>query len=438
MALLLRVGFVPAPLTLFENLTVNDDDYGWATHFHDLANHDLDRLSFEVGAKSLSSNVGALASDDDIAKCLCESVSHLNDKRVVLMLSGGKDSVALAIALKDAGIRNVRCVTFNAEYKDDESEEAAEVAKLLGFEHTIVSSKDVNPTEYFSFLKKASNIVLDLALPSYFYSISSVGHEFDVILDGMGNDVYMGHVPPMREKLMGFFGRLLTSTPFIWGIDPFKNLDYKFRYLGQSVTSTSVERMFSGLRFDRKVVDSVYDSAAIYKYFKSLERDFVDFSDYYRSRALIRGLMYDPRCCMEKGRIVAEVKDKDIYFPFATPGVASILSKGRSFEPAFNHAINKIALRRYIGNRLGSQLKFVHKSKGSFLFDSTDFLNKSRPYLSSSEISLLDGQMKRGRGDDNLFLFLLTMLRWLPNFARGDELANNIAKAYRLASTRNH
>jgi 7-cyano-7-deazaguanine synthase in queuosine biosynthesis len=54
------------------------------------------------------------------------------------MQSAGKDSAAMLLGLHEQGIKNVYCVTYEANFRDTVSDATKKIADSLGFKHTIL------------------------------------------------------------------------------------------------------------------------------------------------------------------------------------------------------------------------------------------------------------------------------------------------------------
>jgi hypothetical protein len=54
------------------------------------------------------------------------------------MQSAGKDSAAMLLGLHEQGIKNVHCVTYEANFRDTVSDATKKIADSLGFKHTIL------------------------------------------------------------------------------------------------------------------------------------------------------------------------------------------------------------------------------------------------------------------------------------------------------------
>ena len=112
-----------------------------------------------------------------------------------LMLSSGKDSVAIALALAEAGLTDIPCVTYSSGDADPEPEVAAEVCAKLGLRHEVVELPN-DPSrvaaQLTTFFETSPAMSADLAQIPYVLAVAAANAEGGVVLDGGGNDAYMG------------------------------------------------------------------------------------------------------------------------------------------------------------------------------------------------------------------------------------------------------
>ena len=134
-ALLLRFGFVPVPRTLFSNVFqagIGD------TLTIDLRTGTLSH-SYEYPFLIAKSRQIETWRPEAFTDLLCASCERVVPPNAVLMLSAGKDSTALLLALQRIGRKDVLCVTYDADYREPEAELAGAFAREMGFRHLTVS-----------------------------------------------------------------------------------------------------------------------------------------------------------------------------------------------------------------------------------------------------------------------------------------------------------
>lgn len=137
--------------------------------------------------------------------------------RAILMLSSGKDSTALALAIAELGRTDIPCVTFAAGPDDPEVGRAAETCRLLGLRHEVVTmpARDTAARALRSFFASTAVPSSDLALVPYALAMARVGERGAVVLDGTGNDLYFGSVEDRSQatkRLLRVRGRRLADA----------------------------------------------------------------------------------------------------------------------------------------------------------------------------------------------------------------------------------
>ena len=125
-----------------------------------------------------------------------------------LMLSSGKDSSAVALALAEAGRAGFPCVTFRDDEGDEEYRHARALCRRLGLCHEVVDLPLVPErieailTEFWS---RSPLPCGDFAQIAYAICVATIGAPGGAVLDGSGNDAYMGYLPGRGERLQWRF-----------------------------------------------------------------------------------------------------------------------------------------------------------------------------------------------------------------------------------------
>jgi hypothetical protein len=112
-----------------------------------------------------------------------------------LMLSSGKDSPAVALALAEAGLNHIPCVTYSSGPDDPEPPIAADICRRLGLKHEIVEmpSDPATTSEVLTrFFEASARPGVDLSQVPYVFATAAAGYRSGSVFDGGGNDSYMG------------------------------------------------------------------------------------------------------------------------------------------------------------------------------------------------------------------------------------------------------
>jgi len=201
----LNHGFSPVPHTAYEGV-------------ERLAGGDTAEFTVEEGqiARSITSSypwLARLSRQDQTPSTtkLRELIASSVDRQMssvsgdaMLMMSSGKDSTSLAIGLADGGHTSVPCFTFKSESSDREHVFAAEICNRLGLEHHTVPMPEDPATTKAALLRFFENSPLpsaDLATIPYAIVTHAAGLDHGGIMDGCGNDAYMGYLPSGHIKL---------------------------------------------------------------------------------------------------------------------------------------------------------------------------------------------------------------------------------------------
>nr|MDJ0499043.1 asparagine synthase-related protein [Acidimicrobiia bacterium] len=203
---LLGAGLVPLPHTVFQevyslgvgdvaNLSASGGevtvahhcDYPWVERTSRKDQEPSTRRLFELICRSVED---ALVSADGPA---------------VLLMSSGKDSVALALALAEIG-SDTTCLTYKSSDTDREHELAAEFCATLGLEHDVVEmppDPGVVAASLGRFFDRAPLPCGDHATIPHVMVAAAAGLETGGLMDGGGNDPYMGFLlsADNRKKL---------------------------------------------------------------------------------------------------------------------------------------------------------------------------------------------------------------------------------------------
>ena len=113
-----------------------------------------------------------------------------------LMLSSGKDSPAVALALAEGGFKDIRCVTYSSGDADPEPPIAADICRRLGLRHEIVempTDGDATATALQGFFSRSASPGVDLSQIPYALATFAALPASGAVLDGGGNDAYMGY-----------------------------------------------------------------------------------------------------------------------------------------------------------------------------------------------------------------------------------------------------
>ena len=155
--------------------------------------------------------------------------SHFSKKNVGLMLSGGLDSSAIAIGMKNLGVKNVE--TFSGNYQhlpkkqrglSDETKFQAAVSATTGYNHTPLPLENISPLE--SIEKYLSCFSEPIHMPNLYLfeevALAAKRKDIDMIFDGQDGDNVISHgnerFPELLKSLniVGFLYEIFRYSAF--------------------------------------------------------------------------------------------------------------------------------------------------------------------------------------------------------------------------------
>ncbi|QGG47199.1 hypothetical protein [Heliorestis convoluta] len=313
---------------------------------------------------------------EEIILLLSKSVSEFNNinNKKYLFLSAGKDSMSLALAIATAGYqKEVECITYKAPREQDESSIVQAITNKLGLKHRIIElPKKIEKNHVQSielFFYESPFPCLDNAILAYPIYAGLLDLESSTVIDGMGNDVYIGHIPTSKEY---------NRQKYLSSLSKFKkfssNLSYSnfllelFKYRVELVG-------ISGLQFN--VAKRLFNkSIDVNEYWCNEEKKKQDW-DYLDLRADTRGCVLDQLVMMNKIRFSSMVYNFDVEFPWTNDDVAKYfynMPETVLFDR--KHLKNKIILRMLLIEKLNLNSDLIGK-KG-YRFDYYLLLDQMR------------------------------------------------------------
>jgi asparagine synthase (glutamine-hydrolysing) len=315
-------------------------------------------------------------STDRLLELLTAAVTRsVGDGPATLMLSSGKDSVALALACREAGRTDVRTVTFTSG-DDGEAADASAFARRLGLAHrTITLPDDAERIEQVMarYFATASEPCGDPTLIPYLLAVDAAEPAAgERLIDGANSDVWMVYVPS-RAEVRG--SRI--SDRWLWWARPLRGLfppespvsaalrsraEWHF-FGGRWLRHADTRRFFAGSR------DTHRDWLARSRDLRSLD----DFD--FRSR--VRGRNYEQNAAKLKGQAAGEAFGIAPAFPYDDRELADWwhhLPERWRFDRA--NLVNKVLLRQLLRERVDYDDQRL--GKRVFEFDGEGFLTRHR------------------------------------------------------------
>jgi asparagine synthetase B (glutamine-hydrolysing) len=303
------------------------------------------------------------------------------ERKPLLLLSDGKDSMSLAVGLAELG---VRCTTLTLLRREDSTlrEYVEATARRLGHAPHFVTSEQAlaafDPQVFLEACSKMDGPVLDQGFIFFlfgmkvFFERNSLDPRDYVVLDGLGNDEYFGYLPSkdqLRAYRLARYG-LWRGVP-----DSMPWLSWYLRSPAEAQGDLSALACFFPIR----------DTHNLNLYFALVPHSlepcaFVDF------RAFSRGSFHDHQCMMGKTRAAAMYLGTIAVFPWLNSELADWcfnLPVAQKFD--FAKVTNKLPLR----NMLARRVAWSQTKRGVDLYydlDNTSFPRTMAAVVSSRPI----------------------------------------------------
>lgn len=361
----LQTGLIPFPFSPYEEMITLGigDTFETAT-----LNHSIDFPYFNE-----KSEENTTANYDAYLALLAQSIKEkISNKKTILMLSSGKDSVTLALAISRISDANITCVTYTTnDVELDESLYAQQLCKQLGLNHKIVQLKDsiANLPELLQiFFKETIFPIADPAIIPYLLCLHEYSKidNFDYVLDGMGNDIYMGHIPSkndLKKNILAYGQKYIKRLQSLISYDSILNFLF----------NTRAQNTFPGRLFREKEIKTIFEYSISVDEFWAKQSNQYGHLDLLNFRALIRGRHYDQNVGMLKGRLACALFNSKCIFPFTDERIINFYFNLRE-EDRFNRdkLINKVFLRNLLKDKIAYDDKKIGKK--IFAFEGNQFI----------------------------------------------------------------
>lgn len=316
-----------------------------------------------------------------------KSLKGSENCKIGLMLSGGKDSTAIAYGLYRLGYRDVTCFTYVPDTGEDESHDATILCKALNFKSVVIKSNDEQDFEAWTYaLKNSPRVCVDFAYPATCrIAMEMEKRGIEVLIDGMGNDIYMGHVPPKIETRLQALSLVPILGDKVWGKENnliSKKYNWKFKYFLSSVFMHPIERMFAGSHLSLTDIERLgLSTNKIKSFILNLQKDSKGLS-LFDKRSYVRGFLFDYSSAMEKSYQAGLAYNIKVIYPFEDKVFADYYnSLVDEHKYDAKNRINKVALRFYLHEmRVKYEVNYskYNSEKGSYRFDFVSFLKKNK------------------------------------------------------------
>lgn len=377
LSFLLQSGVVPPPMTAFQHIFI----LGIGDAAEIKTNNGKIEVDFNHEFLFVNTNRPAKEETNPdeglILQMLAEAtISRIDEsKPSFLFHSAGKDSNSIALALAEAGWQDkVTLVTHKSKGAADESEISAKIAKQLGFKHQVLHEVDnlekghkLIVEDYFVRSPFPCTDNVSLAYPLYAYQLPEL--KGANIIDGMGNDVYIGHIPGRSEFKRQNISRYLKYSRIL---TQYTSSESMFHIAGRARCEWTG---LSGFSYsDAKCILPELRNVAKYWFTSDNSSDYLDF------RASIRGTIIDQEVFTRKVRNFSDSYNSNLILPFTRQEIAEYFLKiPEAYLFDRNKLKNKLILRKMLKERIN--LDSAKLGKLVFSYDSSAIVLLNWAYI---------------------------------------------------------
>ncbi len=424
---MLHNGLVPLPRTAYDDIfllsmgdtaTIVADDNGFSI--------DFDHTYEWLPQRSTNDR------DPDEAtllKFLTASVERQlteSDGPAFLMLSSGKDSPAVALALAEGGFVDVNCVTYSSGDNDPEPPVAAEICRRLGLDHEVIEMP-VDPgttAEIMTrFFEHAPLPGVDLSQIPYVLatSVASGSNRYGTVIDGGGNDSYMGYPVKGRDSFKQRYrirGRRLART-----VQRTIRVDSKVNYLARSRVEATLPGRTMRLHHIRRLLPEAEDIGAWW-YETSRDARKVDLQTLF---AAYNERYLNASQILQKQRLAAAALGLHPSLPWCDNEIADYYFNLPELDRYdAKTGTNKVLLRRMLARYLNYDAETI--GKHYFEFDGPAFLTRNMDFV-RSEIEGVDIWDERG---------IRMINKWLDAVTERPFLYHSLLTVFMISGWYNH
>ena len=374
LAILMDSGVVPSPKTLFKNLYLLN--YGDKIYFNPKDDSVLDKSEFlYFRDKSKQNRLSIVEFEKILTNAVRKCIPPEN--KSILFLSGGKDSASIACALKEAELSdNCTCITYRSK-KQDETLVAKKITKKLGISHQIldINSYKIEPKIIESFFSGQLLPSLDLCSTLYLHC-NLIDHTGSTLIDGMGNDIYMGHIPSRKEHMSAFASEIIPN----W-LKSFMNLFHRINsaFMIGSKTRSEMVGMWSFLT-SSELVDELLPYNVRREFWREIDEKNKSFN-YIDLRASMRGRYIDQEKFIRKIKNAASYYGLRLALPWMDKDLTEYcfnLSNDELYDS--DSLTNKILIRKYLSKKL--DINYFNEPKYTFSYNYSQFVKDNIEFIS--------------------------------------------------------
>jgi hypothetical protein len=300
----------------------------------------------------------------------------------ILMMSSGKDSVSVAVALAEGGHKAVSGVTYRTGPDDTESTIAAEICRGLGLTHhtfDIPDDPSIVEAELVRFFEASPRPCADLVQIPYALLVGDRDLAPGAVLDGGGNDLYMGIVPSRKFKALQ--GLRIRNEWIAQRVESIVPVDSPINYFTRSRVATQLSGRTFRLPETRQFYPDVVQTRPFWAQIsdETAEIGMIDIG------TTVATAFHDQAEVHLKAHVAAQAFGMVAAFPYCDADVVDYLfNLPVSARYDVKSGVTKILLRQMLLDTIGYDAEAV--GKHYFGFEGDRFLLEHRSFV-LSEIS---------------------------------------------------
>lgn len=286
--------------------------------------------------------------------------------RIGLLMSAGKDSPALAIALKDTAPDRVVALTVaSPDPRHDETRDAAEICKFLGIPHRVLTPQaDRLIASFLRMVACQEQPMCDPAALPLFLAAGDFPEDVSVIWDGSGNDDYFGVVHEDDGERLAKYRQFRRVVPdfawplFLWAM---QRGPERFASTAREWQKPLIEAFMPLSGWTPKELERLWQRDVGWSdtYLRELSRRYAD-EDWITLQTETLGSVWQAEGVIRKVTYAGRAVGLSIRMPFIDNRLAEFVHNLPQ-ELQYRGNTNKTILRAYLAKHLPDEL--IQKSK---------------------------------------------------------------------------
>lgn len=368
---LFMTSIVPPPMTVYKNLY----KIGHGVKAKFFSDTKKVKIKFNEDTDIYRNNLNNSYNENDeefILKKLFEEIKAKknNSYNDFLFQSSGKDSNMIALSYSMYGrSKDLTCLTYN----DEEIFYAKKISEKLGIKHISLKIPQISNLQFenriSSYMENSFFPNTDNAFMGYFFYNDGLLNYPNNLIDGMGNDAYIGHVPKKKEYRMQFFSNYFS----------------KLNFLTKYTNSILINELFKKKYYWTGLVGlPILDNKNILKGFSDVsefyENKYDKSDNYFLIRSKIRGRYVDLEKFITKLQCHCQIINSNSIFPWTNLDLVNFflnLDGKYLFDKKFLK--NKLILRKILKKNLN--IDFDKIGKKDFKFDYWKLMSNNEHFV---------------------------------------------------------